>query len=57
MFEFAMGLIAGLVVGAASGVWGYRYSMKKNPAAVEALAQKWKRAQAQAEAMRKGSDK
>lgn len=30
--------VAGLVIGAGAGAWGYRYLLKRNPAMVERLA-------------------
>lgn len=33
-----IGFVIGLVVGAAVGAWGYRYMLKRDPEAVERLA-------------------
>jgi len=33
-----IGFIIGVIVGAAVGAWGYRYSLKKRPDAVERIA-------------------
>lgn len=36
-------VLVGLVVGVAIGAWGYRYAMKRDPEALEALAKEIRR--------------
>lgn len=38
-----MELLIGFVIGAAVGAWGYRYLLKRDPARLEALADKLRR--------------